>query len=533
MSQKRLVPQWRERMYNGLLREKETMLVCLIAVFLWGLAAHGYGFLHRNLSHDGLNVFVAGEWEETWKIMLGRYFVPAYRAVFRGPIMLPWLIGLWGLFWTAVAAYMVVRLLEVRSKFQMVLICGVLVTNITYISQIATYLYEFDFNGFAIVLAVGAVCLWRYRPGLGCCALGAVCVMLSIGIYQSFVAVAVTLIIWISIMDLLREKPVKMVFQNGLWGIGMLVLGGVLYWLVGTVVHAVTGIGLEARTDALAVADGESFLSQYVRLIVPAIVDLGGNIVHPAYCRVPQIGLILGILALLAVLCVRICRRKKFTWDRIALIAILCLALPFGMNCVYFLAKGEGMHDLTTYATWYFYIILLQLAFWVYENAGKPSPAANLTAIAACVLVVWVLGQNVTLANTAYVKKKMDADGTFSTMTRVIAMLEQQEGYEPGETKIAMVGVPLNTASRPAFDNVKTITGLVGDISVSSDVIAWNYNAYDSYFRYVMNYPVVMCGEEERVEKVLSSPQVAEMPAFPKAGCMEMVNGILVIKLSE
>lgn len=530
---KTLVPQWWQRIYDAILREKQTIAVCLISVFAWGLLAHTYGFVHRILTHDGLNVFVVEPWEETWKIMLGRYFVPVYRSIFRGPITLPWLFGMLGMLWSAIAVYMVVRLLEVRSKFQMVLISGILVTNISYIAQIASYLYEFDFNTCAIVLAVGAAALWRWKKGLLGFLLGAVCVMLSIGIYQSFVAVTVTLIIWLSIMDLLREKPVATVFRNGLWGIAMLVLGGLLYFLVGQIVHSVTGIPLEARTDALAVAEGDSLIAQYIRLIIPALRDLVGNIVHPAYCRVPQLLAIGGILVILGVLCLILFKKKKFTWDRLALLGVLCLALPFGMNCVYFLAKGEGMHDLTTYATWYFYIILLQLAFWLFENSEDSSWLAYLGVTATALLLIFVLIQNVTLSNTAYVKKKIDVDATFSTMTRIIARLEQQEGYEIGETEVAIVGIIQDTTERPAFDNIKTITGLDMDRAIYAYLADWNYNAYDSYLRYVLNYPVNLCVGEEREEKVLSDPRVKEMPAYPDAGCIQMVNDILVVKVGE
>lgn len=532
MNRNTLIPRWWERICNSIAEEKETIRFCLTVVFVWGLIAHAYGFVHRNLSHDGLNVFVAESWETVWKIQLGRYFVPLYRAIFRGPIMLPWLIGLWGLLWTSFAAYMVIRVLEVRSRFQTVLICGIMVTNISFISQIATYLYEFDFNAFAIMMAAAAVYLWRRRPGAVSALLGGVCVMVSIGIYQSFVAVTVTLIIWVSIMELLREKPVKQVFVSGLWGIATVVMGGIFYLLLSKGIHAVTGIPMEARTDALQIAEGGSLISEYARLILPAIVDLGGNIVHQAYRRVPQMIAIGCVCALIGVGAVILFVRKKFTWDRLLLIGVLCLALPFGMNCVYFLTKGEGMHDLTTYATWFFYIIVLQMAFWVFESWEKPAALPGITAVAASFLVMWVLLQNVTLSNTAYVKKKMDVDATFSTMSRVVAMLEQREDYVVGETKIAMIGAPATVAHRPAFDRVRTITGVEVDFGISTDWLNWNYNAYDVYFRYVMNYPVNLCGAEEREEKVMSSPVVQQMPPYPSPGCMQMVDDILVIRLS-
>lgn len=526
-----LSSNWLEHSRSGLLREKETIRICFLAVFVWGMIAHAYGFVHCSLSHDVLNAFVAGTAENNSKIMFGRYFVPVYRAIFRGPVVLPWLIGLWGLLWNAISVCMVVHLLEVRSKFRIVLISGVMVTNITVISQIATYLHEYDVNAFSLVLAIGAVCLWRYRADLLNCILGGLCLMVSMGIYQSFVAVTVTLIIWLSIVDLLYEKSVKRIFVNGLWGILMVLLGGVLYALIMKVVHAATGVMLESRMDLTAGEEAGGLLAVYARLIIPAIIDLCGNLAHNAYYRIPQIVAIACIVVLLAVLSVRIFKRKKFTWDRLILIGILCLALPFGLNCVYFLAKGEGMHDVTTYATWFFYIILLQLAFWVFENLKESHAMAHFSVAAASILVICILWQNVTLSNTAYVKKQMEVDSTLSTMTRVVAMLEQRDDYVVGETKIAMVGVPQNLASRPVFDKVRTITGMDMETAFYGDAASTYYNNYEAYFRYVMNYPVNLCVGEERWEKVVMNPRVKAMPAFPKEGCMEMIDDILVIKV--
>lgn len=516
---------------SKIMQHKDSLAFCFVVVFLWGMAAHAYGFMRSSLSHDVLNAFVASASEETWKIMLGRYLVPVYRAIFRGPVMLPWLIGLWGLFWSSVAVYLVLQLLELRSKFQTVLVAGIMVTNITYISQIAAYLYEFDFNAFSIVMAILAVYLWRFQANPLGFLLGSVCIIVSIGIYQSFVATSVALIIWISIMDLLLEMPVKTVFQNGIRGAFMVLLGGLLYGLLGKAVHTATGIGLESRTDPMFVEEGQSLISEYIHLILPAIVDLGGNIVHPAYFRYPQIAAILCILALLALLSLGIFRRKKFTWNRLLLLAVLCMALPFGLNCVYFLARGKGMHDLTTYATWFFYIIVLQLAFWVYENRVPCSHWADIAVTAASLLLVFVLWQNVTLSNTAYLKKELDANSTFSTMTRVVSMLEQQEAYDIGTTKIAFVGVPSDHAEQPVFDKIKTITGMDMDSAISIDAASEYYNVYDAYFRYVLNYPVNLCVGQERLEKVAYLPEVQQMPAFPDAGCMEKVNGILVVKI--
>ena len=149
-----------------LLAHKEMLWLCFISVFLWGFLAHGYGFIHNPLCHDSLNAFIATQAEELIKAEVGRFFVPIYRAVFRGPVAMSWLIGIMGLLWTAIALFLVVKVLDIRSKVLTVLTAGIMVTNITNIAQIATYIHEYDCNAFSLMLSILAVYFWDRDKGL-------------------------------------------------------------------------------------------------------------------------------------------------------------------------------------------------------------------------------------------------------------------------------------------------------------------------------------------------------------------------------
>ena len=169
------------RLKERALAQKQPFVFCCCAVFLWGLLAHAYGFLHNILSHDVLNAFIATQTEENWKIELGRFFVPVYRTIFRGAVSLPWLLGLMGLLWTSVSVFLTVKILNVRSKLLTVLIAGVMTTNITNIAQIATYIYEFDINCFALMLSVMAAFIWDRKKSIWHLAAAAGLVFVSIG----------------------------------------------------------------------------------------------------------------------------------------------------------------------------------------------------------------------------------------------------------------------------------------------------------------------------------------------------------------
>ena len=529
MNQK--LQEYKAGMDDWFRQRKESILLCLCSVFVWGLLAHAYGFLHCNLSHDVLNAFSATRTEEIWKIELGRFFVPLYRAVFRGPITVPWLIGVLGLAWTAAAVYLVTRIFEIRAKSLTVLIAGVMVANITYTAQIATYVYEFDFNAFALLMAVCAVYFWEKDKGIWSILLGSLCVMVSIGIYQAFFAVAAALMVWKSVMDLFGDKAVKKVFFHGLRGIAILAVGCVGYFLVGKVVYRVTGISPQSRTDVFS-SEAANPLRFYVGLIKPALHRFLSVTTLEAYCGKPIRLIVTVVSGILCAAAVWVFIRGKYRPDRIALILLLVAVTPFAMLSTYFLAKGDNTHELTIYAYWLFYVFALIFAFRLCDPDLIQGWPSELVKLLSCGVVCIVLWQNVVLANTAYIKKERETDVTLSTMTRVVSRLEAREDYSVGETTVAFIGVSELQNRVPGMERVSKIIGLGPGVSIPNDTSRYYYNVYQAYFDYVLQYPIIFC-EDEVHKQLKEDPRVQEMPAFPASGCMEMIAGVLVVKMGD
>ncbi len=73
------------------------------------------------------------------------------------------------------------------------------------------------------------------------------------------------------------------------------------------------------------------------------------------------------------------------------------------------------------------------------------------------------------------------------------------------------------------FEKYETITG----ISSSSPITF--YETYEKYFKYVLNIPLNLREDE----KIAEDERVIEMPEFPKKGSIQMIDGILVVKLEE
>lgn len=518
-------------------REKSLLLFCLATGLGWGLAAHAFGFLNGNFSHDALNAFYATAIEDTWKVELGRFLVPIYRKLTRGAVALPWLIGIIALIYIGISAYLGVKMFRVKSKIAVALICGVMSTNITVTAMTATYLYELDVDMLALLLAVGAVYLWytdisNFKKIVG----GGVMLAASIGLYQSYMAVALSLMILSSIVALLDGGSSKQIILRGVNGIVILAAGGVLYYVLCTIALSIVGVTLQERTNVFA-HSGTSLLSfcyDLLKRCKNTYVDFFQRLRCYSLVSVFPEKFMLAVDLVVAVTILFIVfytlhRNSKMRPSEKLLACGLIMITPLGINITYFLSRGF-MHDLMTYSYWMVFVIFVILVFnFANKNDIKYSSILKGISIFAVGILLW---SNIVIANTAYIKKDLEQKAELSLMTRVVAMMESQEDYSVGETQVAFIGVSRLNETIPGFTRVKNIIGLVDNTPIPQDTSKYYYNVYKAYFEYILNYPINICNDDTH-RTIKETLEVQDMPTFPNDGSIRMIDGVMVVKMGQ
>lgn len=510
-------------------RNKKLFAFAMISVFAWGLFAHGYGFLHANFSGDSLSEFYGKMGSNAWKIQLGRYVVPAYKAVFRTDMTLPWMVGLLSLIWFGLAVCMIVQIFGLESKLLIFLTAGIFTTNITVSATAASYMHDYDCNMFALMCATAAVYLWReYRWGVPA---GAVLTAMSMGIYQSYVSVTVVLVMFVCILDLLNETGFRVVMCNGLKAIAMLILGGAAYYAGMHLVLHITGIPMHSgdtnSLDAVLTLTPRSVLG----LTFGAYLDCLRRLLHadsPYPGWMIQSFTVAQILVVAAAFLTGL-RNKKVKLPEKLLCLVLAALLPFGMHMIYVLTSGI-VHDLMVYPIWLFYLLVLLMTDWLIKYARKHACADRgpvLTGWLCAGMIFVILYGNVQTANALYLKKDMEQDAYLALMNRIVYRMETLDDYEAGETPVVFVGShQLLNKVIPGYEEYLGITGM------SSSEVANPQEDYRlrTYFQMVMNYPVNVPGSDV-FQRMREDSRVAEMPAYPEDGSVAVLDGILVVKL--
>lgn len=513
----------RNRMSDNLWKQS------FLYTYILGLAAHAYCFLNLTISHDSLRAFyIAGKWP---KASMGRIFYNAYISLTRGKIVLPWLIGVLSLLWVSIAVYIIVRSFEIENGTYVLLVAGICVTNPSVYATAATYLHDLDANSFALLLAVSAAYLWyrgvqsseKIRTWIFS-GIGALLLTIALGIYQSYISVTITLIMLISLNELLKGKRYTEVFCQGISGILMLGASSVMYLFVVKLFSSVTGIvilendsynGLGNMSQVFSgnviskIRDTYlSFFSAFKNLILTS---------EPVSLMLVVHGLL--ILCIFGLLFLGI---RKLEWKSKILFVTLLILIPFGMNISSFLSNGM-YHVLMQYAVWFVYLAALLFAYRISKKDAVNNLLKKVLILTVILCISLTVMENIQTSNTVYVKKRLEYEATLSYMTRVSDRMEEQDGYIPGETPVVFIGEYAVGNTILGFERYEMITGVEYHSPITF------YDTYKDYFKYVLGRPISLMD----AETVQNDERILHMPIYPKEGSIAMIDGVLIVKLEK
>ena len=137
------------------------------------------------------------------------------------------------------------------------------------------------------------------------------------------------------------------------------------------------------------------------------------------------------------------------------------------------------------------------------------------------------LFNSIVFSNQIYLKKDLEFRSTYSTLNRIIGRIEQLDGYVPGETPVAFIGSLENSKlalRHEYFSYDGAGTGSMFAVTY--------YSTYITYIRNVMNYPIYLV-DEGSMTQLSEEPQVQAMPVFPDTASCQIIDGTVIVKLSD
>lgn len=514
----------RKGLFTEIDNEAHRLKICLLATFLFGLIAHAFGLLNLLIGHDSLHEFYLAASME-WKLTLGRFMEPLLRSVMGETITLPWLAGLTGFLCIGLSAHLLSKMFSLNKPWETLLLCGILVTNVTVTALIATYVHDFAGDMCSLLCSVAAAYFWSKmstRFSWKYTTLGALCLLASAGFYQAYLAVAATVILLHAIQALLKGTSCVQVLRRLLRAIPMAVFGVTLYFVCVTatqwIFHAASSTG-DPNND-LTMIDGflHNFTDMAIRCyrrVISTLFLIRPESVKGVHAQSTLLVCLVNLLLLFSSAGIAIQKAKKsMKLPEILMTFALLLLLPLSASCISLVSTAS--HALVRYAYYLFYLLVLILFGCQQIKEGRQMAVIGLISV--------VLFSNIQIANTAYVKKDLEQQAALSTMTRIISRLEAHEDYVFNESEVAIIGNIDESHIPLALGPIVGITGLEYRSPITY------CETVEDYFSIYLQYPIRIT-DSTKIDALQQTDAFQKMSTFPAPDSIATIDDVIVVKL--
>ena len=485
----------------------------VLGTFIFYTAANGFILFNYVPQHDSLNYI--SNFTGNWELMLGRFFLPIY-SFFRGKLTVPLLTGIVSIICLSITTYILTDLFEIQSPLYILLAAAFLSANITQTEILSSFIYIEDACMLSAMLACLSVFILNKTNKLTWRALSGVLLVVSMGLYQAFLATAATLILLLSMKEILkggkfgREEIRKLILNTF-----TLVVACIIYFLIKNLIMMTSGLQEASDYHSLT-----NILHDLGSIPSRLYVNYGSKISMFFIRKEMNLGRIGNcLLAISAVFVIyRISRLQKINFKTRLIFFTLFListltALMFNI--------GTGMIAYRlSFAVFLYYVFLLSiLDVFQYSFSGK-----IITSRAVCIFLSLVIWSNLVYSNGAYTTQKVIFDRSISLYTRVLDDMYEIPEYVHNKTPVILLGD--YTFDDYAYDFSKKEyrdLGTFKNTSVTYPLTVKNLMRY-------LGEEVNLVQDENTVSKFLEKKETKDMPSFPYKGYIQMVDNYLVIQ---
>lgn len=523
--------------------------VTFFAALLTGAATNFLLLVWGLMSQDGL-CWSIRYFASDWEISLGRWGqIPIDLG--RAGYSVSYLSSSLSILYMALSSIFVTAALGLKSKLS-----GAL-TGIAFAvapGVLATLLYVNLSDAHMLALLFG--CMGGYfisRPYKGIKHLipGFLCMLASLSIYQSYIGFSLGLLMMAVILGLLFSeedlKSVGTLFLKGfLTGLASFAAYGILTKLFQTLsgngmstyygVNEIGAASLFQRLPASLTAAYKGFFQYFIRDTIFFNTPWRRHYFFMVFFGVLILG---GILALLQ-------RRLYRKPGRLIFLLLLSFLLPAGLNLIQLLVPDSELYLLTTMQM----ALMLPFGISVFEGLTAEKEGSdtegeskaskgilaygivkNLTAWAGMLLLVPILATYYFTDILSYKALKETSDQALWGAERVLARIENTEGYEPG-MPIAFAGWFFDDEFPRDLSYWEYSLGKL----VINNQTHPNYGAATESIRKVylesIGTPVYIADPASYLERV-GTEEFQEMGVFPAEDSVQVMDGVMVVKLMK
>ena len=483
------------------------------------------------MSQDGLwnSIQYArpGDWEKT----LGRWGIELIER-FNFFIAIPTVSTISCILCMSIASVFLIDIFEFKSKISIIFTSLILAVTPTLT---ATLLYIYTAFAYCANFLISILVIWflykfKYKK-IGV-VLSSICFMLTLSIYQSYIGVSIGICIMVNILNIIKNnKKTKEIFKDIGKAILVTIIGVILYLGMTKIILTINSLEFADYKDyksnitimAMAQNLGHSIVNTYKDFFM---FFLGNDIVYNTnYRREVIYGVFLVIFAIASILSIINIEEKdkKEKIIKSILAGIFIILLPIGLNFIDILVVENEIYSLTAIQM----VLMIPFAFAIFEILQK-SVVLKWLCIICC---VYIIGTYYIATNASYAALKLTYNQAYSTTMRIMDRIETTEGYER-DFPILFGGIVGND-NYPRTSNLYGYT--IGSI-VNNTAFHGPYGGamgtWINFIKIFYGLDIEICTPEV-YQKIVTGEEYKKMENFPAKESIKIIDGIIVVKLSE
>lgn len=520
-----------ENPVNALRRffDRET-IGYVIGSILLGVVTHFLFFIHAIKNADCwqyASAYQSGKWE----VSIGRWFLPIWDF-FRGKLNVPYLTALISIVIMALVPVVIRKTLKLNRTVTAFLAITLMISP--YMCIIMTYTYCCDAYAAAFLFAAIAALLLSIeekKHRILRVLVAAIFIMLSLAIYQIYFG-AVCVLLMIKVLKEVSEEPlgkkkvIQLAKEVGIYlsGVG---LGLGMYYGMTNIILRIADL----QRNQVYGAYGNSIMDILAEIPARALYIyertgkyfLMNGLVNNAYSRNKMMKIFLVFFAIWVVYTIW---KNRMDIKRIVIYVIGIAIIPLVAEGVLLVSPGDDLSLRLSGPLLMCMPLLLHLVRW---DTGKRFHIIKLISNLVLVGYLWTSLLSVHATYTAFVEQ-YNQEKTYSQ--QIVYEIEKQEEYYRG-MPVCIVGT-INSEEFGKGGKISAYAywGSPGNIYEGEEVYNAARNDWTVFMAEELGVNLNLV-EKETFLQIYNSQEFKEMKLFPKEGSVKVMDGVVVVKLSE
>lgn len=509
--------------------------LCFFMALLVGWVTHFYMLTHKLPNWDDMN----NMWQPGSTDYLGRWMLK-YIHPLGSIYSIPAVHGFILILCLALSACFIMEIFSLKSTTAAVLVPLLLMTYPATASTM-TFMFMSHTSGFAILMVCGGVYVLRkYKYGFIPFGVLLIC---SMGTYQSYVCIAITLILMSIIVDLFRGAKFAEGLKKGIIHAATVGISTAIYMVLCHIAYP--NIGNETYGGVGNM--GQIPLAQMPRLFARCYKRFLEFFIWKPFDFMPEMSHSMNTVIFILMVCLGIylIYMKRIYKDKLKLVFLcFCMGLiPFATAFIYFMGPEVPYSMLMLYPYVFVYVFVIAMIEICIErwdkdktNLPKKNTLLRMASVGTvCAVVIIASYSNYLVTNQAYMRMELAKDRVVEFFERVISRVELEEGFTYGD-KVSFVGefhyvdnpsiVEITDNGHMGTEKLRSFSGVALENGLLTSGVRNNF------IRYFLGFEMYDISDNE-FNDIKETDTFKNMPLYPAQGCIQKINDIWIVKLCE